>query len=99
MGHKRLTTMRIDGDLLKKAHDLGLNVSKITENALVDAINRMEGVYIQDKPEKSVDAQPKREKVAHERFELSSPGPKPDMLDHYTNGLHSHTRMCGFIYC
>lgn len=38
-------------------------------------------------------------KVAHERFELSSPGPKPDMLDHYTNGLHSHTRMCGFIYC
>ena len=26
--------------------------------------------------------------VARERFELSSSGPKPDMLDHYTNGLH-----------
>jgi hypothetical protein len=34
--------------------------------------------------------------VAHERFELSSPGPKPDMLDHYTNGLHSHTKNVRF---
>ena len=30
-------------------------------------------------------------KVARERFELSSSGPKPDMLDHYTNGLHATT--------
>jgi hypothetical protein len=27
------------------------------------------------------------EKVARERFELSSAGPKPAMLDHYTTGL------------
>ena len=27
--------------------------------------------------------------VARERFELSSAGPKPAMLDHYTNGLRS----------
>jgi hypothetical protein len=26
--------------------------------------------------------------VARERFELSSAGPKPTMLDHYTTGLH-----------
>ena len=26
-------------------------------------------------------------KVARERFELSSAGPKPAMLDHYTTGL------------
>src|SRR3990170_7725507 len=26
--------------------------------------------------------------VARERFELSSAGPKPAMLDHYTTGLH-----------
>ena len=26
--------------------------------------------------------------VARERFELSSVGPKPTMLDHYTTGLH-----------
>ncbi len=33
--------------------------------------------------------------VARERFELSSAGPKPAMLDHYTTGLHqslSHKR-------
>lgn len=29
------------------------------------------------------------ELVARERFELSSSGPKPDMLDHYTNGLQA----------
>ena len=27
--------------------------------------------------------------VARERFELSSAGPKPAMLDHYTTGLHA----------
>ncbi len=36
-------TARIDGDLLDRAHELGLNVSKITEIALKDAIARMEG--------------------------------------------------------
>jgi hypothetical protein len=37
--------------------------------------------------------------VARERFELSSSGPKPDMLDHYTNGLRRIQNWCGFIYC
>ena len=36
--------------------------------------------------------------VARERFELSSSGPKPDMLDHYTNGLHGfHVTLVLFI--
>jgi len=34
--------MRIDSELLKKAHDLGLNVSKISENAIKEAIEKME---------------------------------------------------------
>ena len=34
--------MRIDSEILDKAHALGLNVSKIAENALKDAIDRME---------------------------------------------------------
>jgi post-segregation antitoxin (ccd killing protein) len=42
MGNKKVTTMRIDEELLKKAHDLGLNVSKISENAIKEAIERME---------------------------------------------------------
>ncbi len=37
-----MTTIRIDSEVLEKAHDLGLNVSKIAENALKDAIDRME---------------------------------------------------------
>jgi hypothetical protein len=43
MGKRKITTMRLDEDLTKKAHDLGLNVSKICENALKKAIERMEG--------------------------------------------------------
>lgn len=42
MGQKKITTMRIDEELIKKAHDLGLNVSKISENAIKEAIERME---------------------------------------------------------
>jgi post-segregation antitoxin (ccd killing protein) len=44
LGKKKITTMRIDAELIKKAHDLGLNVSKISENAIKEAIKRMEGV-------------------------------------------------------
>jgi len=40
---KKITTMRLDEDLVKKAHDLGLNVTKVCENALIDIINRIEG--------------------------------------------------------
>jgi hypothetical protein len=42
MGKRKMTTIRVDAELLNKAHDLGLNVSKISENALKDAIVRME---------------------------------------------------------
>jgi post-segregation antitoxin (ccd killing protein) len=44
LGKKKMTTMRIDEELIKKAHDLGLNVSKISENAIKEAIERMEVV-------------------------------------------------------
>jgi post-segregation antitoxin (ccd killing protein) len=39
---KKITTMRIDEELIKKAHDLGLNVSKVSENAIREAIEKME---------------------------------------------------------
>jgi post-segregation antitoxin (ccd killing protein) len=44
LGKKKITTMRIDEELINKAHDLGLNVSKISENAIREAIERMETV-------------------------------------------------------
>ena len=42
LGKKKITTMRIDEELIKKAHDLGLNVSRISENAIKEAIEKME---------------------------------------------------------
>ena len=42
LGKKRITTMRIDEELIEKAHNLGLNVSKVSENAIREAIKRME---------------------------------------------------------
>jgi len=39
---KKITTMRIDSELLDKAHKIGLNVSKISENAIKEAVERME---------------------------------------------------------
>ena len=40
------------------------------------------------------------EKVARERFELSSAGPKPAMLDHYTTGLqHGNMLTPSIIFC
>jgi post-segregation antitoxin (ccd killing protein) len=44
LGKKKITTMRIDEELIDKAHSLGLNVSKISENAIKEAIERMEVV-------------------------------------------------------
>jgi post-segregation antitoxin (ccd killing protein) len=34
--------LRIDEELIEKAHDLGLNVSRISENAIKEAIEKME---------------------------------------------------------
>ncbi|RLI14314.1 MAG: hypothetical protein DRO43_04330 [Candidatus Hecatellales archaeon] len=50
MGRKRLTSMRIDEDLLKEAKELGLNISKICENALREAIAKMKGETSQENP-------------------------------------------------
>ena len=42
LGKRKITTIRIDEELIKRAHDLGLNVSKISENAVKEAIEKME---------------------------------------------------------
>ena len=42
LGKKKTTTVRLDAELVKKAHDLGLNISKISENAIKDAVEKME---------------------------------------------------------
>jgi post-segregation antitoxin (ccd killing protein) len=41
MGKVKLT-LTVDADVVKKARDLGLNLSKVCENALNDYIKRLE---------------------------------------------------------
>jgi len=45
-GKRKMTTIRVDEELLKKAHELGLNVSRIAENALREIIRKIEGPRI-----------------------------------------------------
>lgn len=43
MAKTKLISMRIDENLHKKAKNLGLNITKVCENALRDAVARLEG--------------------------------------------------------
>ena len=45
MGKSVVTSIRINEDVLREAKALGLNVSKIAENALKEAIRRLKGEY------------------------------------------------------
>ena len=42
MGKKVVTSIRIDQDILRTAKELGLSVSKVSENALKEAIRRLQ---------------------------------------------------------
>jgi len=42
MGKKQVITIRIDSELVEKAHLLGLNMSQIARNAIKEAIEKME---------------------------------------------------------
>jgi post-segregation antitoxin (ccd killing protein) len=43
MGKKTYATIYVDKDVVRKAKSLGLNISKTCENALKEAIRRLEG--------------------------------------------------------
>ena len=44
--------IRIDEGLFRKAKDLGLNISKVCENALTRAINALECAFLQNNCDK-----------------------------------------------
>jgi post-segregation antitoxin (ccd killing protein) len=48
MGKTVVTSIRIDEDVLREAKALGLNVSKVCENALKMAIERLRPLYGRD---------------------------------------------------
>ena len=55
LGKRVVTSIRVDEDVLKKAKDLGLNVSKVSENALKEMIKRIESPIIQTEHENYLD--------------------------------------------
>ena len=68
------TTVKVDKDLVKEAHELGLNVSKICENALKMAIEQLKPLYKKNNPEN-------RENVVRPPgFEPGSPAREAEVL-------------------
>lgn len=41
MGKKKITSIRVDEDVLKRTKEIGLNVSKVPENTLKDYIEKL----------------------------------------------------------
>ena len=42
LGKKVVTSIRLDQDILRTAKEIGLNVSRVSENALKEAIKRLQ---------------------------------------------------------
>ena len=77
MGRKIVTSIRIDEKVFRKAKELGLNVSKVTENALIDMIKRITG----SEPEKDCGCESESENmVLRPGFEPGSPARKAGIL-------------------
>ena len=49
---KKNVVITLNPELVEKAHELGLNISKVCENALIRAINALEQAYTQNSHEK-----------------------------------------------
>jgi len=48
MGKTIVTSIRIDEEVFREAKKLGLNISKVSENALKEAIRRLKGENCQN---------------------------------------------------
>ena len=57
MGRKKSTCLYLDTEVVETAKQLGLNISKVSENALKEAIGRLSGT----KQEDSLKSQPNPE--------------------------------------
>ena len=42
---KRLVSIKVDEEVLREAKEIGLNISKVCENALKEAVVRLRGMY------------------------------------------------------
>jgi len=75
LSKKGYATIYVDPEVIKKAKEMGLNISKTCENALKEAIRRLEGSNSQSSLETGSDSSQKNScMVGPERFELSAFG-------------------------
>jgi post-segregation antitoxin (ccd killing protein) len=73
-GEKAHTTLYLDKNVVKRAKEIGLNISKTCENALIEAIRRLEGSVYSEKPFTSEFNRDRL--VARAGFEPASTAPK-----------------------
>lgn len=79
---RKTVGLTIKPDLLAKAREMNLNLSKLLENTLLQLIEPQNTPF--SLSEGSLYAKRESSMVARGRFELPSTGPKPAMLVHYT---------------
>ena len=80
MGKKTRVNITIDDEILKTAKDLGLNVSKVSENALIKAIRALQGITDTNNPESSPLSSTQKEKWAGQDLNLRPPPRKGGVL-------------------
>ena len=86
---RKLISIRIDPKTYQTAREVGLNISKTCENSLKQQIQLLTTSEHENHCISTCDSMSRAANlVARERFELSSEGPKPSMLVHYTTGLN-----------
>ena len=74
MGRKTRTNLYIDSEVLKEAHELGLNVSKTCENALKQAIRQLKPLYTEKVPQPNSEASPNTNMAGGVGFEPTTTG-------------------------
>ena len=82
---KKNVTIRIDENLAQKAKELGLNISKISENALKEMIRRIESPRASKNP---IDWPNSSQVVGLPGFEPGSRAPEAQSLDHASRQPH-----------
>jgi hypothetical protein len=58
---KARVNLTMDAEIVKKAKALGLNISKISENAIISYIERLEGISVVKNPENDLNSIEKKD--------------------------------------
>ena len=98
---KTTISIYLDKELVKRAKNSGLNLSKVTEQALSSILDYIQTQNINISSDFSLSQgslfQKEKSVVARKRFELLSRAPEAPMLDHYTTGLQCKTKQASVL--